>query len=477
MDRQARNTLDVWLERFFAVTLLGSALFALILAAKTAHLPMQFDYEEGNILNAGLRITQGLTPYPAAGIWPIVLNPYGPIPYLLSAAWVKWFGISFFAPRLVSIVCGAMITVLIGLLIRRFGGSVSISIIFACAFLSVVSIRNWLLTSRVDWLALALSFGGLAACVFLEKRWYVAAALFSAALFVKYSLLAAPLACGLWLASRREWRQLKRLMLASAAICIVAFWITQKWSGGNFAFHQFGTHPDPYSFEQCVKFLKERIVAIPLLFFLAMVAAIGDMARKKVALPAIYFFSSTIGALTLGKAGSNTNHLIEWTAAICWCAGYGWRFVEGWLLEKRLLVANRLAIAAVFLTTLLAAVTYRLPMEERTYCGATYAFLKSHGDNVLTDSVGALLLTGKPVLVSNPFVYTQLVSHGTLSGDRMVELVREKKFDVILLRDQLGAYPADVRFTRGTLEAIRRNYHEGAAFDCFDSNFAYVPNP
>jgi len=477
MDRQARSTLDVWLERFFAATLLGCALFALGLAAKTAHLSMQFDYEEGNILNAGVRITQGLTPYPAAGSWPIVLNPYGPIPYLLSALWVKWFGIRFFAPRLVSLACGAAITLLIGLLIRRFGGSVSSSIIFACAFLSVVSIRNWLLTSRVDWLALALSFGGLAACVFLQKRWYVAAALFSAALFVKYSLLAAPLACSLWLVSRREWRILVRLAFGTAAICAVAFWLTQRWSGGNFAFHQFGTHPDPYSFDQCVKFLKERIIAIPLFFGIALVAAIADTVERKVTLPTIYFLSSSLGALTLGKAGSNTNHLIEWTAAICWCAGYGWRFVETWLLGNRLLVANRLAMAAVFVTTFVAAVTYRLPMEERTYCAATYAFLKSHGDSVLTDSVGALLLAGKPVLVSNPFVYTQLLSHGTLSGDRMKELASEKKFDVILLRDQLGAYPADVRFTRGTLQAIRQNYHEGAAFDCFDSNFAYVPNP
>jgi hypothetical protein len=478
MDPEPKqNRIDEGITWCYAVALLGCALFALILAAKTARLPMQFDYEEGNILNAGVRITQGMTPYPEAGSWPIVLNPYGPIPYLLSAACVKWFGISFFAPRMVSIVCGAVIALLIGLLIRRFGGSAAVSIIFACAFLSVVSIRNWMLTCRVDWLALALSFGGLAACVFLEKRWYVAAALFSAALFVKYSFLAAPLACAWWLVTRRDWKALTRLAFGSAAICVAAFCLAQRWSGGNFAFYQFGTHPDPYSFSQCLKFLSDRIAAIPLFFGIAVVAAAGDAAKKKLALPAIYFFSSTLGALTLGKAGSNTNHLIEWTAAICWCAGYGWRFVEDWLRGKNLVVASRLAITAVFITTFLTFVTYRPPMEERTLCGATYTYLKSHGDSVLTDSVGALLLTGKPVLVSNPFVHTQLVSHGKLDRDQIEERVLQKKFDVILLRDPIGAYPADVRFTRGTLQAIRQNYHEGAAFECFDSNFAYVPNP
>ena len=476
MDPKQKR-MDRGIARCYAAALLVCALSALILAAKTARLPMQFDYEEGNILNAGVRITEGLTPYPPAGSWPIVLNPYGPIAYLLTAVWVKWFGISFFAPRMVSIVCGALIAVLIGLLIRRVGGSLAVSVIFASGFLSVVSVRNWMLTSRVDWLALALSLGGLAACILLQKRWYVAAALFSAALFVKYSLLAAPLACAVWLLSRREWKTLWRLALTSAAICAVGFWLTQRWSGGNFAFHQFETHPDPYSFAQCLKFLGERIAAVPLFFGLAVVGVARDAAKKSFALPTIYFLSATLGALTLGKTGSNTNHLIEWTAAICWCAGYGWRFVEAWLLAKNLFLANRLAIAAVALTTLLASVTYRPPMEERTLCGATYRFLATHGDNVLTDSVGALLLTGKPVLVSNPFVYTQLVSHGKLHGDLIEERVSQKKFDVILLRDPIGAYPADVRFTRGTLQAIRNNYHEGAPFECFDSNFAYVPNP
>ena len=55
--------------------------------------------------------------------------------------------------------------------------------------------------------------------------------------------------------------------------------------------------------------------------------------------------------------------------------------------------------------------------------------------------------------------------------------VLTKEFDVILLRDQIEQYPPDTRFTADTLRAIKQNYHEGAAFECFDSGFAYVPNP
>src|ERR1700751_901900 len=190
---QSQSKVDVRLQSFFAAALLVCAVFALGYAAKTAHMRMQFDYEEGNILNAGLRITQGQTPYPAPDGWPVVINPYGPIPYLLTAALVKLFGIGFFWPGFGLILCAAFIALLIGVLIRRFGGAVAVSIVFACVFLSLDSVRNWMLTSRVDWLALVLSFGGLAVFAWREKRWYVAAFLFSAALFVKYTLVAAPL--------------------------------------------------------------------------------------------------------------------------------------------------------------------------------------------------------------------------------------------------------------------------------------------
>lgn len=472
-----RNRIDAGVTWCCAFVLLACALFTLFFAAKTAHLPMQFDYEEGNILNAGMRITQGLTPYPAAESWPIVLNPYGPIPYLLAAFWVKWFGLSFFVPRMVSILSAAVVAMLIGVLIRRFGGSVPIGFIFAGAFLSVGSIRNWMLTSRVDWLALALSFGGLAAFVFWEKRWYVAAILFSAALFTKYTLIAAPLAVGLWLITRQEWKALIRLVLTSLALCIVAFWLTQRWSGGNFAFHQFGTHPDAYDFAQYAALLKGRIFAIPLLLGLAVIAAVRDGVKKNAALPVIYLLTSTLATVTAGKAGSNTNHLIEWTAAICWCAGYGWQYIQSWLAPRKLAIASAATMGALAATSVLAIASYRLPMAGRTSCNSVYAFLKTHGDSVLTDSVGALLIAGKPVLVSNPFVYAQLVSHGKLAKDPVKELVLEKKFDVILLREAVGAYPADVRFTGATLQAIQQNYHEAGEFACYDSGHAYVPNP
>ena len=48
----------------------------------------------------------------------------------------------------------------------------------------------------------------------------------------------------------------------------------------------------------------------------------------------------------------------------------------------------------------------------------------------------------------------------------------EEEFDVILLREQLGVYHPDDRFAGETLRAIRKNDHQGAAFECY-----VFPNP
>jgi len=474
---QSQSKLDVRLQWLFAGVLLACGIFVLGYAVKTAHLRMQFDYEEGNILNAGLRITQGQTPYPAPDSWPVVINPYGPIPYLLTAALIKLFGIGFFAPRMVSILCAALVALLIGVLIERLGGAVAVGVVFACVFLSLDSIRNWMLTSRVDWLALALSFSGLAAFILWQKRWYAAAFLFAGALLVKYTLVAAPLACGLYLIARRDWKLLFRLAGASAAICLGGFLVTQWWSGGHFAFYEFATHPDRYSWEQCFRFMTRRLGDIPFVFGIAAIGCIAELRGKRFTIPVLYFLTATAGALTVGKSGSSSNHLIEWTAAACLCAGYCWRPVAEWLASKRLAFAARTLLGGVAAMAVISVVLYRLPFAERTVCGPVYAYLEGHGNHVLTDSVGALLLSGKPVLISNPFVYTQLVEHGGWPDKQIRDRVAAKEFDVILLREQIGVYPAGERFTAEALTAMQEKYHLAAEFECYDSGFAYLPNP
>ena len=79
--------------RCCAVILACAAGFAAVLntfdAWHLAGLPFEMNYEEGNILNAALRIVNGLSPYPDPHAFPNVLNPYGPVFYYLVAIPVR----------------------------------------------------------------------------------------------------------------------------------------------------------------------------------------------------------------------------------------------------------------------------------------------------------------------------------------------------------------------------------------------------
>ena len=481
MDRvETSRKWENYLAWFFAAVALCCAAYAIVVAMRVAHFPFELDYEEGNILNAGLRITDGLTPYPDPHGWPVIINPYGPVAYLVTAALVKCFGVSFFALRVESIFCGISTVVCILLLLRRTGAAWPVSAGFAALFLCNNSARNWIVSCRVDWIGLALALGGLTIFFCSRKAWLLAVAFFVGALFVKVSLLAAPAACGLYLITGRDWRQLWRCLAAGVILGGAAFALTQWWSGGHFAFAQFGTHPDAYRPMVYFVYLWRVARTFPFLAGLSLLAVVFDLKKKRAAPPVLYLLMSVVGAATIGKAGSNTNHLLELYAALCFCAGYGWLYASQWLRERKLAAASTIILAGTYLAMLIPFALYRIPLDpldDPASCVKLYQFLKAHGNAVLTDNVGALLLTGKPVQVSNPYVYSQLVLHAGWSDKAVRDRIREKKFDVILLESYADKYKGpDARFTPGMIQEIEQNYHVAAEFQCLDAREAYVPN-
>ena len=483
VDRvEASKKWENHLAWFFAAAALCCAVYAVVLALRVAHFPFELDYEEGNILNAGLRITQGLTPYPDPHSWPIIINPYGPIAYLVTAALVKAFGVSFFAPRVESIFCAVIIVACLVLLLRRVGAAWPISLGFAALFLCNNSARNWVVSCRVDWLGLALALMGLTVFFCLRGRTgpLIAVILFVAALFVKVSLLAAPAVCGLYLISRRDWKQIWQCLVAGSILAGTGFALAQWWSGGHFAFAQFGTHPDAYRLIVYLVYLERVARTFPFLAGLSLLALIVDLRKREAALPVLYFLMAGVGAATSGKAGSNTNHLLELYAALCFCAGYGWRYVSAWFGERKLAAASAVVLAGTYLAMLIPFALYRIPLDpldDPASCVKLDQFLRSHGNAVLTDNVGAVLLTGKPVQVSNPYVFSQLVLHAGWSDEVVRQRIHDKKFDVILLENYAGKYIGpDARFTPGMVQEIKQNYHVAAEFQCLDAREAYVPN-
>ncbi|MBZ5702990.1 MAG: hypothetical protein LAN84_14240 [Acidobacteriia bacterium] len=469
-----QDRIGKWVEAAFAALLASCAAVSVADAVNLLRAPVQLDYEEGNILNAGLRIVHGLTPYPDPHGWPLVFNPYGPLAYLATAALVKLFGVGFTAPRLLIVLLAVAVAGLLAALLRHFGSSWPVAIGFASLFLCAPVVREWMAFLRVDLMGLALALAGLCVFFLAPRHWYLAVVFFAAALFVKYSLLAAPAACALYLIGKRDWKRLLQAAGTGAALLLGGFAAAQLWSAGHFAFHMFGTHPDPFQFSLYIENLIQLFWEIPALWGLAALAVIHAAWRREMAPHALYFLMALCGAVTVGKLGSNSNHLIELIAAICLCAGLGWNRFAGWVQAKGARAVSSLLLAGVAAAALLSF-SFEFRTVDAAGCEQAYAFLRSHGDRVLSENVGALLLSGKPVQLSNPYVYAQLVARAGWPDGPVRERLRSGQFDVVVLQDQEdGPFAPSDRWTPGILAEIQANYRQAGEFGCPEAELAFV---
>ena len=426
-----------------AVCLVYAAVMSMTNSFRLARQPYQLDYEEGNVLNAAVRINAGLTPYATPGSWPVVLNPYGPVPYFISARLIGSSQPEFLRPRMISLVAALIIACEIALLVQGFTGCVYLSVSFAAFFLSVPLVQEWVPLLRVDLLGLAFSLGGLVVFFRLPRLHLLAWLLFSLALLCKVTFLAAPLACTAILVRRKGWREIGLGMLTSFAVLGPVVAALQWSTHGAFLFHQFGTHVEAFSWMNYRNHAAGLLRQTPVLVALSL---IGILRARRLSEPSIYLLAVILGTVTALKRGSESNHFLELEAALCISAAIG--IYE---LQKM----RKLPMASTGLIVLCGAILAAEGIANRAAygsqgvvddCAQAYAFI-GHHHQILSENVGALVLTGRPVLLSNPFVYAQLVRRGKWPSGRVEQMLQESMADLMMIgkpsiREQRWSEPA-----------------------------------
>jgi len=467
-------------EWFMCACVIAAALLTLWNASGEARLPFQLDYEEGNILNAAVRVNAGQTAYPDPRAYPNVLDPYGPVGYFLAAQCVRLGGLSFTLPRMMNVACGLAIALLLVLLIHEWTGSGLLAAAFGLYFLANGVTRTWLPLLRVDLLAIVLSLAGLRLCVRGEGRWWAPASLlFATALFVKYTALAGPATCVVYLLVRREFRRALLLAGTLGVLCLAGFAWVQAATGGHFFFHMFRTHPDPYTFRRLLGIfilVEPSVVAlVPMLlafFFL----------KGRQALPALIYllFAVAVVLVTGGKAGSFINHFLEPIAACSIAAAVGYQALSQSARAPRLLPLLPLALGVVALY-LAGAFTQnaRVVPLSVSGCADLYGQVRESPGPVLSENVGAVVLAGRVPEVSNPFVLNQLVRHRDLPGQPLEEMVASRKFPLIVLTNdpETMMMVGTTRWWPGLLKIMDRNYRVARVYDCAEANIVLEPKP
>jgi hypothetical protein len=256
-------------------------------------------------------------------------------------------------------------------------------------------------------------------------------------------------------------------------------------------------HPQPFSLRQFAEVIALALPApgtpfwplaaliLPvhaLLLVLAWEAVRRGPWREFPLLVIYLLFAAAVPLITIPKGGSATNHLLELFAVGSVCAAVGYSRVAQQAGTKKWVVVFPILLA---LLTAGLAITWRLPQLNQPStamladCGRAYAYVKRHpGERVLAENLGAVVLAGKPVLVS-PYLLNQIVLYGGWPDEALRSQVQEQEFQVVLLSDEAKQLlrEGSAAWSPSVLRAIEANYQLKARFACRYASAAYEPRP
>jgi hypothetical protein len=453
-------------ERVLLLFVLTGVFLTLLRSPRLISIPYEIDYGEGLMLEGAMRLRHSQPLYSDPFRFPVVLHVYGPVAYAAVALVMPGGSPSFTAGRGFVFGCAIALSFLIVWLLREWTGSWWIGWSFGLLFLTLPAFRFWLYLLRADVIGMVLSLTGL--MLYQRKHRWWSLLFLVLAIFTKYTLLAAPLALIAHLIANRKAKEAAGFAAGLGATCVAGFAAMQRATGGWFMFHMFATHPDRYSVIQFLALAGLVWMSAPVVTALALWYAGGRFRNRIWTFPPLYLASSSLAAWTAGKLGSTTNHLIEWMVAACLCAGLGYSVVISKHLTRALPLTLLLG-ASVLAGTILQNLAKLQPSEGLTECGKAYQFVaKSPASRVFSENLGALLMAGKPVLVSDPFVYLQSARHGLWPDGQVEGLVKEQYFDLIVMSNEPMATKstnADV-WPDELAHAVGRNYRAVARFNC-----------
>ena len=357
-----------------------------------------------------------------------------------------------------------------------------------------------------------------------NERWlYTAALMVALAAMTKQTAFSAPAAIFFYILLKRPLAALRFL----ASYFILSFGpmlLLNIFSKGGFWWHIVTVHELPWSWYNYWKFTSAFIQNYLLYFVVALIFIffyLRDMLPKLFQRrnpfptlgdePATLILGYTAAALimtvSVGTYGGNHNHLLEFAACMCLCLGLTISRLREWWRKPK---ANgfKLAYPVVLLALVVQVLTmfvaegrikpedfpllggfapsraalqglstqfydpdwlglqYRAPLPEQTkgYSGVAAYISNDDGELVYSDNVSLVLPSGKKIFTTDTFTQTHATFFGRWNESKLVQMVKEHKFSVILLRESIekrledGRPIQDIYVSPAMAQAILDNY-------------------
>ena len=438
---------------------------------------LSLDYVEGFDQLDAERVAQGGALYGDPSEPPFTIHVYTPLYTFLVSLALRAGTEGFAAGRILgaAAVLGTAILVIVSA--RRRSGWIAWAV--AALYLTTPLVGTWAALGRPDALAVFFSACGI---VLVDRYWksravYAAIPLFGLALLTKQSVAMGLLASFLYLLARAPRRALGLAVLTcGAGLAVVA---ALEWaSDGWFLFHTVTANMAPYSFAKVLELQRQFFALHWPELAVALFVLVAWFRERKGSLYVLWFGCSAVATLSLGKSGSDTNHLLEALAATAFLIANAWPLQS---LARSPAWVRGLAPVALVLMGVLALFNYGIQSRQNTWIEPAESRVAEITDRlsgvpgpVISDDATILRRLRKPLLF-RPFAMTQLAYAGKWNDARVIDLLEDREVGLVIFEALPGHSPNRARYTAGMRDALTRNYRRVGSYQTQRPYEIYAP--
>ena len=461
--------------------------------------PYGLDYSEGLIWQQVVWLG-GPHMYGDISHYPFVVYVYTPL-YLLIVKGLSAIGAgTLVAGRGLSIVSTLALCGLLGLIVWRVCRTdaqptatwlaAALTALLPATLLPVIS---WSVLMRVDMLALALTYAGLALGTFALRQprlLYIAVLAFVAAVFTKQIYLAAPVSLATVMLVRSPGMAVRAFGLGAVVGAALVAWLSWM-TGGGFLRHVFLYNADRVNASAALRQVAAWLAAYPI--FAALVAisvavAWRRMFRRRpasftatiaavrtdewtafVLLMTIYLLLTTAMLVSAGKIGASRNYFLEWMSV--WCVWIGLLAARAASLrgvtgqqDTVFRAASRLTLPlALFVQIFIVPAAMdalraeQFSNKHRMQAAALLKRVKTLAGPVLSDDMVVLMQSGHEVGIE-PGIMLELAGTGLWDERKLTGLLNARRFSALVTAYDPGDPTFDGRYLPATQAAMLHSY-------------------
>jgi hypothetical protein len=439
------------------------------------HSDFAWDDAEPEILNQAWRMTNGQSIYHGIDAPPYTFAAYPPIYFALSAALLKFTGLSYLPSKLLSFLAALSLGWAFIRLSREWNKSARAGLWAAFFLFLIPAFLYNSVRCHVQMLAVAFSIWSLV--FFLRNRWketLIISPIFAVlAFYTKQTQIALPLAMAIYLAFQNRRWFLPYVSILIAIGLVPYLWL-QKITGGFFFFDIVRMAQIAYNPWDIPKIFLHH--AGPVLIFIGIALSILWRRFKKQSWEAIDFYLAIVFIITLvslGRLGAHGQYVMEFLIVtllyLLKTAGLPT------MPSRRTLVSIQIFLLLLYAPAFIILEEGLWDISANRAAPKIYSLLKNRQGPVLSQQ-------GSFALFSRGEIYIQLFHFSGLSRAKMwdqkpfLKSIEKQSFCCVItefpIEDPVLSETDRERFTPEILASVRKNYR---LLESVYPYFFYVP--